>query len=592
MLFGKHINKYYFIFSLYYLIGFAALIAVDFFQLEIPEIYSTIIDGLVNPSHNVVVNNQVVSLLNYLPTLMAKMFLILGVMVLGRFLWRICFFGTAIKVESRIRKEMFDHCKDLSIQYYQQNKVGNLMSLFTNDLDTINECFGDGILMLFDALGLGSLALYKMFRLNYKLTLLLLIPLGILIAMGIIVGKYMKEKWEARQEAYSELSDFTQESISGISVIKAFVKESKELMAFKKINKNNENVNVNFVKASTLLNVLVTVLVQSVLCVILGYGGYLATSGVFSVGDLIKFISYFNSCIWPMSAIAMLIDMSSRGKASYKRIAELLDKEIDVKDNKDAKDINEVKGNIEFKNLSFAYPDESTNVLNNITFTINQGENVGIIGKTGCGKTTLVDLIIRLYNVKDNTLFIDGIDVNKITIKSLRNFIAYVPQDNFLFSDSIENNIAFAYENVDEDKVIKAAKLADVHDNIVEFEQSYKTILGERGVTISGGQKQRTSIARAIMKDASILILDDSVSAVDTKTEAKILNNLAIERKGKTTILIAHRITTIEKMDKIIFMDNGNIIAIGNHEQLINTCEEYAKMVALQKLEDEQGGNE
>ena len=444
MLFGKHINKYYFIFSIYYLIGFASLIAVDFFQLEIPEIYSTIIDGLVNPSHNVVVNNQVVSLLNYLPKLMAKMFLILGVMVLGRFLWRICFFGTAIKVESRIRKEMFDHCKDLSIQYYQQNKVGNLMSLFTNDLDTINECFGDGVLMLFDALGLGSLALYKMFRLNYKLTLLLLIPLGILIAMGIIVGKYMKEKWEARQEAYSDLSDFTQESISGISVIKAFVKESKELMAFKRINKKNENVNVSFVKASTLLNVLVTILVQSVLCVILGYGGYLATSGVFSVGDLIKFISYFNSCIWPMSAIAMLIDMSSRGKASYKRIAELLDKEIDVKDEKDAKDINEVKGNIEFKNLSFASPNESSNVLNNITFKINQGENVGIIGKTGCGKTTLVDLIIRLYNVKDNTLFIDGIDVNKITIKSLRNFIAYVPQDNFLFSDSIENNIAFA----------------------------------------------------------------------------------------------------------------------------------------------------
>ena len=586
MLFGKYINKYYAKYSWILIIGIIALILVDIAQLKIPEIYSYIIDGL-NGKGTPLDKPTLLSLCN-------DMFMIVFVMVIGRMIWRLCFFGSAIKVVTSIREKMFDHCKDLPQEFYSKNKVGGLMSLFTNDLGTIEECFGDGILMLFDAVGLGSLAIYKMFKLNQTLALLSLIPLVLLVLNGLIVGRYMRNKWKIRQEAFSTLSDFSQESFSGISVIKAFVKEEKELLHFKKLNQNNEYANVEFVKVSTLLHIIITLLVQSVMCLILGYGGYLVykETSNFTIGSLIEFMSYFNSCVWPMMAIARLIEMSSRGKASLGRISNLLDYKNNVVSSFDATDVDNIKGNIEFKNLTFSYPNSNVEVLKDISFKINAGENIGIIGKTGSGKTTLVDLILRLYNVNDNELFIDDIDVNKISIKSIRDAIAYVPQDNFLFSDTIESNIAFAYEDVDHVKVEQAAILADVHDNIKEFDKGYQTILGERGVTISGGQKQRTSIARAIMKDSPILILDDSVSAVDTKTEQVILNNLKTNRRGKTTILIAHRISTVKDMDKVLFIDNGKILGFDTHDNLYNSLEEYRNAVELQRLEEEKGGNE
>ena len=586
MIFGKHINKYYLKYSWILIIGILALVAVDYFQLKIPEIYSTIVDGFDPNVTDVVINKTDLS------NLCLEMLIIIAVLIIGRFLWRICFFGSAIKVETDIRRKLFNHCKDLSQQFYQKNKVGNLMSLYTNDLETINECFGDGVLMLFDALVLGGMALYKMAKINAMLTLLALIPMILMGIISLTVGRYMMKKWQIRQEAFSELSDYSQESFSGIAVIKAFVKEAKELMAFKKVNKNNENANVEFVKASVILNVSVTLFVQSVICIILGVGGYLAYKGTFTSGNLIEFIGYFNSVIWPIMAVSRLIEMSSRGKASLKRVSDILNTPFDVKDNENVrKDISKLNGTIEFKNLTFRYPEADYDALSDVSFTIKQGENVGIIGKTGSGKSTLVDLILRTYNVSDNTLFIDGYDVNTLPIKIVRENAAYVPQDNFLFSDTIQRNIAFAYEGIaNKDDVIKVSKLADLDDNINDFSQGYDTMLGERGVTISGGQKQRTSIARALLKDAPILILDDSVSAVDTKTERKILDNLKNTRKGKTTILIAHRITTIENMDKILFIDDGKVIAFDSHDNLINSCAEYKKMVDLQKLEDEIGG--
>lgn len=586
MIFGKYINKYYLKYLWVLLIGLIALVLVDVYQLKIPEIYSAIIDGL-NGVSPIPLNKE------FLLSLMMDMFVIVAVLVLGRVLWRICFFGSAHRAAANIRRKMFDHCKDLPQEFYSKNKVGSLMSLFTNDINTVQECFGDGILMFFDALVLGGMAIYKMFKVNVTLAALSLIPLVILLIIGIVVGGYMEKKWTLRQEAFSNLSDFSQESYSGLSVIKAFVKEAKELYQFKKLNKDNVNANVTFVKASTLLHILITLLVGTVMCLILGVGGYLVyieTPGL-STGKLIEFMSYFNSTIWPMMAISNLIDMTSRGKASLNRISELLDYKNNITDKEDVENINEIKGEIEFRNLTFRYPGSEHDILSNVSFKINAGENIGVVGKTGCGKTTLVDLILRLYNVEDNTLFIDGHDINKIPIKTVRNYCAYVPQDNFLFSDTIEANIAFAFENVDKEKVQAAAKLADVHSNIIEFEKQYETVLGERGVTISGGQKQRTSIARALMKDSSVLILDDSVSAVDTKTEEIILNNLAMSRKGKTTILIAHRISTIQSLDRILFMEDGKIVAFDTHNNLYNNCEPYKKMVDLQKLEQEDGGN-
>ena len=590
MIFGKYINKYYLKYAWILLVGLAALVLVDYFQLEVPELYRMVVNGI-NTGVVETAEGTVPFDLNFLlDEICLPLIIIILVMVVGRFTWRICFFGTGIRVETSIRDRMFDHCKDLSAQYYQVNKVGNLMSLFTNDLETIQECFGSGIMMMCDAAFLGILTIVKMWRMDVGLTLLALIPMALLLASGIIVGKYMTKKWETRQAAFSDLSDFSQESFSGIAVIKAFVKETKELLAFRRLNKRNEEVNVSYTKASTLLNITVTLFVESVICIILGYGGYLVYQEQFNAGQLVEYIGYFTAMVWPVMAVSQLIEMTSRGKASLNRVSELLDAKQDVVDKPDVEDVKDIEGRIEFRHLTFRYPDGEFDVLKDVSFTIESGENVGLVGKTGSGKTTIVDLILRTYNVPDGTVFLDGHDVNTIPIRDVRAAAAYVPQDNFLFSDTIENNIAFAYEGeqaAEAEAVEEAARLAAVHDNIVDFKDKYMTMLGERGVTVSGGQKQRISIARALMKHAKILILDDSVSAVDTKTEQEILTNLRKNRAGLTTILIAHRISTVEDMDKIVFIDDGRVVDVGTHDELVLRCPDYKKMVDLQKLEDE-----
>ena len=590
MVFGRHINKYYLRYALPLLIGLATLVAVDYLQLIIPNMYQMVVNGM-NTGYVTVNGAKVAFDMNFvLDRICLPMIIIICCITAGRFLWRIMFFGSGIRVSTHIRDKMFDNAKDLSREYYQVNKVGSLMSLFTNDLETVRECFGWGVMMFFDALIMGTLAIVKMWRMNHVLALLSLIPMALLLASATVVGRHMMIKWDKRQEAFSKLSDFSQESFSGIAVIKAFVKEARELMAFKKLNVENEKANVEHTRASVLLRILVTLFVESVICIILGFGGYLVWKGTFNAGQLVEFIGYFNAVVWPVMAVSELIDMTSRGRASLKRISELLDAEPAVRDREGAVPLPEIRGDIEFRDLTFRYPDGEHDALHNMSFKINAGESVGLVGKTGSGKSTVVELILRTYNVGDGMLFIDGHDVNDVTIKSVRAGCAYVPQDNFLFSDTIESNIAFGVEeNFDRENVIRAARLSDVDDDVDEFREGYATVLGERGVTVSGGQKQRISIARALMKDAPILILDDSVSAVDTGTEKTILTNLRETRRGKTTILIAHRISTIEGMDKIVFIDDGRVAAVGSHEELISVCPDYARMVKLQELESEGG---
>ena len=589
MVFGKHINRYYLRYGFTILLGLLALVVVDVLQLKIPELYQMIINGL-NQGWVMVDGVKLIFDMDFLlDRICMPMLVIILCMVFGRFLWRVAFFGVAIKVETDLRDRMFDNARNLSRQYYQVNKVGNLMSLFTNDLDTVQETFGWGILMLFDAVMMGALAVFKMMRMDLMLTIFAMIPMMILLASATLVGKYMTKKWDYRQECFSNLTDFAQESFSGIAVIKAFVKEAKELWAFKKLNVENEEANIAFTKISVVFRILVMLFVESVICVILGYGGYLVYCGKFNAGQLVEFIGYFNAIIWPVMAVSELIDMTSRAKASLKRISELLDAKPDVTDRPGAEELENVKGSIEFRNLTFRYPDGEFDALQDVSFSITPGENVGLVGKTGSGKTTLVDLILRTYNVPDGSVFIDGRDVNEVTIRSVREACAYVPQDNFLFSDTIEHNIAFGEPDYDRTTIEEAARLADVDDNIQQFQLGYETVLGERGVTVSGGQKQRISIARALLRNAPILILDDSVSAVDTKTEETILGNLRQIRAGKTTILIAHRISTIAKMDKILFIDDGKLVAAGTHEDLYETCPDYRKMVELQRLEEEGG---
>lgn len=582
MLFGRHINKFYLRYWYLFLLGIIALIVVDYAQLELPEIYGKIINSLKNDGRI-----ETKDIISY----MIRFGVIALIIFVGRFTWRNCIFGVGVRIESDLREDMFKHSEKLSQAFYKEHKTGALMAYYTNDLQMIRECFGSGTIFFIDALFLGIFTYIKMIRLNTTLSLYALIPMVLICIISLFIGRIMERKFLVRQRAYELLSDYTQENFSGISVIKAFVKETLEIKEFARINKNNEQVNISFARYSTILNVLLNFILYLIIIILLGGGAYYVINDgtSFDVGELAEFISYFGTITWPLMAISQLINMIAQGRASLKRVSSLLNQPIEIKD-ENPLDVKQINGSIEFKNLSFKYPDGGDNVLENISFKIDEGQMVGIVGKTGCGKTTIVDLLLRIYNVKRDEIYIDGHDILDLPFKAVRESIGYVPQDNFLFSDTIRNNIGFAFKEVDEENIIKAASLADVHDNILGFDKQYATILGERGVTLSGGQKQRVSIARALIKNPPILILDDSVSAVDTKTEESILTNLKSLRKGKTTIVIAHRISTVKDLDKIIVMDNGHIVGIGTHDELMASSSEYQEMVHLQTLEKEVEG--
>ena len=583
MVFGHNINKYYLKYFGLILIGFLALLAVDYFQLEIPELIGNIINSFSDGSIN---KDMMIDFVKWT-------ILIACVMFSGRILWRICILGLSRRVSADIRKEMFYHSEKLSQRYYQENKTGALMALYTNDIETITESFGSGIVMTVDAIFLGAFSFYRMIMINWVLALICTIPLLALACCGGIIGKVMGRKWDERQKAFEEMSDFTQENFSGISVVKAFVKEALEFKNFAKVNKKNLDKNISFIRYNTIVGICVGVLISSVIVIIVGFGGYLVYQNSIGnpgilVGDLTKFISYFGTLTWPMMAIANLINMCSQARASLKRIDALIDEKVEIIDDK-VVDVKKINGTITFNHFNFSYPNSDIEILHDICLTIEKGTMVGLIGRTGSGKTTLVDSLLRVYNVNENEIFIDGIDIMKIPFKKVREAIGYVPQDNFLFSDTIKNNISFS-GSFSDDEIRSATEFSDVHDNIMEFKDGYETVLGERGVTISGGQKQRISIARAIIKNPEILILDDSVSAVDTKTEEKIIDNIKRERKGKTTILIAHRISTVKNLDKVLLIDDGRIVDYGTHDELLERSTLYNEMVQLQKLEDEVEG--
>ena len=595
MLFGKYINTYYAKYCWLFLIGLVGLVAVDVFQLFIPEYLGKLVDmfggGTIDTGalKEIILGVMVVAL----------------VMFFGRIMWRLSIFNASQRIEADLRHNMFLKSERLSQRYYHENKVGTIMAWFTTDLETLEEFFGWGSVMLVDAMFLSVLALYKMFSLDWVLSCILLIPLALIIVWGMLVEKFMALKWEQRQTEFDKLYDFSQESFTGIRVIKAFVKETQQLHAFAKIAKRNKDVNIELVKVSVVFDAIIEVIISAIMALILGLGGYFVYKYVtgspvsifghtidMTAGRLITFVGYFDTLIWPMIALGQVVTMHSRSKASLKRITNFLDQEEEIRNPQNAVVLDDVKGEIKFDGFSFAYPNSDSNVLKNVSVEIKAGENVGIVGKIGSGKTTLVNTLLHLYNVEKGKVFIDGHDIMDCDIDSLRKAIGYVPQDNFLFSDKVKNNIAFSCDNLDMDKVYDAAKFADVHSNIEDFTEGYETVSGERGVTLSGGQKQRISIARAYIKDAPIMILDDSVSAVDVKTEETILENIQRQRKGKTTLVIASRVSTVSHLDKILVLDKGEVEAFDTPQRLEEISPTYKKMVYLQKLEREVEGGE
>lgn len=590
MVFGKYVNKFYKKYFWHFFFGILTVIFVDYIQLFIPAITGRIIDSITNGGISEGNWQFLIEQIIYIALVGLGMFV-------GRFLWRICIFGEAVLVQSDLRFDMFEKTEKLSQRYYKVNKTGAILSYFSNDLETIEESFGFGIVQMIDGVFLLVMSLIKMFKLQGVLTLLLLIPVVLLGLCAFFVDKLMEKKYEKHQKAFEDMSDYAQENFTGIRVIKAFVKERKELKQFAKEAKKNKDTNIEYVKVSSLLEVLFDALIYVIFGIILLGGSYLVylnikSSGVegITIGSLIEFIGYADTLIWPIFALAGTINLIARARTSLKRISNLLDEKVEIVDDKVVCP-TDLKGEIEFKNFNFAYPDdENTLILKDVNIKIKAGETIGIVGKIGSGKSTLVNMLFRLYNVEDNTLFIDGYDIMHLPIRMVRDTIGYCPQDNFLFSDSIRNNIAFSNPDMSLEEVEKAAEFADVRSNIEEFKDKYETLIGEKGVSLSGGQKQRISIARAIVKDPKILVLDDSVSAVDVKTEETILHNIQKDRKGKTTILIASRVSTVKALDKIIVMNDGKVEAFGTHEECLKNSKTYTRMVELQSLEKEMEG--
>ena len=568
----KHKLKYFF--------GILTLFVVDFAGLFIPRLTGEITDGLTTHSLDW---SKVKSYLIFI-------FLTGSIIALGRFLWRYFLFGASRSIEKELRNDMFAHLEKMSVEYYNEHKTGDLMTRFTSDLNAIRIAIGPAVICVFDASVMTVMVIFQMMRyVNIKLTLIAIIPMFLICLGDLYYGKLIHARYLRRQEALSDLTDFVQESFSGVRVIKAFVRERSQIRDFARANTTAMNYNLNMAKLISFVMPLLDVVIGLSSLATLLYGGYLALIGEITLGRFVAFNQYINMLVWPMIACGDAVNMFSQGAASIRRVQEIFDEQPEITDSENVEEIDHIKGEITFSHLTFVHRGHTEPTLKDICLHIPAGTTLAVIGRTGNGKSTLVNLLLRLYNTDPGMILIDGRDINTIPLHVLRENIAYVPQDNFLFSDTLKSNIAFGAQREDMDAIIQATMSACIHESIVTFPDGYDTIVGERGVTLSGGQKQRSSIARALLKDAPILILDDALSAVDTDTEEHILQNLRVNRAGKTTILIAHRISTIQHADVILVLDNGEAREIGNHAELMKQNGIYREMFEQQQLEALQG---
>ncbi|QAT62300.1 ABC transporter ATP-binding protein [Acidilutibacter cellobiosedens] len=563
-----------------YFFGVIWLIIIDIVQLIVPQILRIVTNLLQN---NLLTFNELIKYSLYI--------ILTGLIIaVGRYYWRIYLQGTARTLEYYLRNKLFRHLLTLSTNYFNTHKTGDLMAHATNDINSVRMALGQGVVMIVDAVFMTFFSVIMMIHTtNLKLTL---VAISTLPFIAIVVGKFGKiihKRFIKVQEAFSDLTDTAQENFAGIRVIKSFVQEENEIKKFSVVNNNNLSKNLSLVKISGIFHPLVQFMSSISFLIVLWYGGILVIRDDISLGDFVAFNSYLSSMVWPMMATGWVINLFQRGAASMDRLNIIFEEKPEITDSKDAIDIKNMKGEIEFKNVSFKYPHSENYAVKNLNFKIPSDHSLAIVGRTGSGKSTIVSLLLRLYDIDEGEILIDGINIKDMTIKSLRENIGYVPQENFLFSDSIINNIAFSFEEEEkynEDLIYNASRTAEVYDNIIEFPNKFETVLGERGVTLSGGQKQRVSIARAIIKDSSVLILDDSLSSVDTDTEERILSNLREVIKKRTTIIISHRISTIKDSDEILVIDEGEIVARGNHDSLVKQDGIYKDLYEKQLLEE------
>ena len=566
-LIGRHVRRYW----LQYVLGIAALALVDLMNVYIPQFTGEITDGLKAGAID----------MDGVWRLVGLIVLLGGGMALGRLGWRYFLFGTSLSIQKDMQREMFAHLETLSLRYFNEHKTGDLMAHFTNDLQAVRMLMGPTIITAFDATVMLVMVLGKMiFYVDMRLTLVAVIPLLLIMYGDYFYGKIMHRKFFAKQRAFSDLTDFVQ--------------ERKELAAFAKINRFNQDKNMDVARTQAFYMPLLDMIIGVSGLLTLLYGGYLTIAGEITLGQFEAFNLYIAMLVWPMMAAGECITSISQGMASLKRIYTIMSEQPDIVDGPEARSAEGLRGEIDLDGLTFSYPGhEESPALKDISVHIAQGGTLAVLGRTGSGKSTLANLLLRMYNTKRNMIRIDGRSLYEIPLSVLRRDIAYVPQDSFLFSDTLENNIAFGAEARDLEAVQQAARDACIHDNIMDFPENYQTMVGERGVTLSGGQKQRSAIARALLKNAPILILDDALSAVDTDTEEQILHNLRQNRAGRTTIIIAHRISTIQHADHILVLDDGRAAEYGTHEELMALNGIYKGIHDKQQLEKqlhEEGG--
>ncbi|KLA30370.1 ABC transporter ATP-binding protein [Bacillus cereus] len=565
-----------------YIIGIIMLFGVALLELVAPKVLGIVVDEI---------NNGTLTSEKLLKWVI--LLVVVGItMYILRYLWRIMIFGSSLKLARQLRKNLYEHFTRMSPSFYQSRRTGDLMAHATNDIQAIQQTAGSGVLTLVDSLAVGGCVLVAMgFTISWKLTLLSLIPMPIVAISTNYYGTLLHKRFHKAQQSFSEINDKVQESMSGMKVIRSLGQEKEDLQAFRKKSEDVVHKNMLVARIDSLFDPTISLIVGFSFLIAVCYGSLLVVRGELTVGDLVTFTTYLGTLVWPMLAFGWLFNIMERGRASYDRVEKILSQKSDVVNREDA--VHKVaSGDVTFAVDSFSYKKNELLQLIDVHFDLKKGETLGVVGRTGAGKTTLLKCLIREYDHFSGELKVGERDIRDVTLYGVRSAISYVPQDHFLFSASIGENIAFGKADATYNEITRAAEIACIHDDILQFSEGYETVVGERGVSLSGGQKQRISIARALLTNAEILILDDCLSAVDAKTEETILNALKRERAGKTTIITAHRLSAIQHANLILVVDEGRIVQRGTHEQLMDENGWYKEMYESQQLEAlvEKGG--